>query len=374
MREEFFIGLMSGTSLDGIDAVLVGFENANKIRLIETHFFGFQSSLREKIHTTAQNNTHLLINEDSELHQELSPVYAQACDELLSKANIDRNSIRAIANHGQTVKHEPNATPPYSLQLGDGQLIANLTNIKTICQFRQADLAAGGQGAPLMPAFHASVFGPRSNTFVLNIGGIANLTHLGSSVIGFDTGPGNVLLDQWIEVKQNKRFDEDGSWAASGSINLSLLKSLLNDEFFIAPFPKSTGTDYFNIAWVESRYPELDIVIDEDVQATFLALTVESIAVQIERLSPSKVADLCVCGGGANNDFLMQSLSRRLPSFKVQKTDAKGVAGDWLEAIGFAWLGYCHEHGITSNEPSVTGANSKVVLGQAFAPQGMRQI
>ncbi len=371
MTEQYYIGLMSGTSLDGVDAALVAFESSSKLRLVATHLHEFEAGLRAEINHTAQHNTHLSCNEDSALHAKLAPVYADACSALLEKAGVKKSQIHAIANHGQTVKHEPNAHPPYSLQLGDAQLIANLSGIKTIALFRQADIAAGGQGAPLMPAFHAALFGKATNTFVLNIGGIANLTRLHTPLVGFDTGPGNVLLDQWVALNRNTRYDKDGAWAASGQSNSELLAALLDDDFFTAPHPKSTGTDYFNIAWVRTRYPNMSALASADIQATLLALTIESIAQQIEQLSTTTTDSikLYVCGGGAKNSILMQTLAVRLKNAKVQTTDDLGVPADWLEAIGFAWLGYCHEHGIASNCPSVTGAQSEVVLGRAFLPQ-----
>ena len=371
MAEEFYIGLMSGTSMDGVDAALVGFESQSKLRLVETLFQEFDPDIRVEINQAAQNNQNLRINQDCDLHTKLAPIYAKACSALLKKANFDKADVKAIANHGQTVKHEPNANPPYSLQLGDGQLIADLTRMTTITQFRQGDLAVGGQGAPLMPAFHAAVFGTNNKKLVLNIGGIANLTHLASPLIGFDTGPGNVLLDQWIELVQGLPYDKNGAWAASGTINQELLECLMADSFFAEDYPKSTGTDYFNIAWLEHRFSQLHSLEPADVQATLVALSCESIALDVERLIHShneSHSKIYVCGGGAHNSMLTQSLAERLPSNQVLTTDALGIPSDWLEAIGFAWLGYCKHHEIVSNCPSVTGAHSEVVLGEVFVP------
>ena len=197
-HEELFIGLMSGTSVDGIDAALVAFESADKLRVVETFFTAFDKPTRNAISFAAQNNHGLRYNHDSPLHASLAPIYASACKNLLAKAQVKPEQISGIANHGQTVKHEPNAKPAYSLQLGDGQVLADLSGIRTFCQFRQADLAAGGQGAPLMPAFHKAIFSQMPNAVILNIGGISNITRLDEPIIGFDTGPGNVLLDQWL--------------------------------------------------------------------------------------------------------------------------------------------------------------------------------
>lgn len=379
--EELFIGLMSGTSVDGIDAALVSFESANELRVIETLFTEFDAEIREQINQVAQNNEHLRSNQDSPLHQLLAPIYASACDRLLTKAGTPRSKISGIANHGQTVKHEPQAKPPYSLQLGDGQTIANLTGIKTYTQFRQADLIAGGQGAPLMPAFHKSVFcnnAPESienrtgassdNVFILNIGGIANVTHLNEPLIGFDTGPGNVLLDQWVGQNLGLRYDKNGEWANQGQVDRRLLDNLLADSYFSEPHPKSTGTDYFNLAWLIARHPSINSLSAQDIQATLVQLTIDSISDSILALGDSN-GKVYVCGGGANNPLIMQGLRSRLAGFQIEKTDAIGVPCDWLEAIGFAWLGYCCAHNIVSNIPSVTGAKSEVVLGEVFLPR-----
>lgn len=365
--EELFIGLMSGTSVDAIDAALVGFESSTKLRVIETRLTPFPEALRAEIKQTALNNSHLLKNEDSALHLALAEVYADAALNLIKAAGIDRSSITAIANHGQTVRHEPNAKPPFSLQLGDGQRIANITGIKTITQFRQADLAADGQGAPLMPAFHKAVFEGSESTFVLNLGGIANITQLGKTVVGFDTGPGNCLLDQWIAKQQNKNYDENGMWAASGQVDTALLEQLMQESYLHHPHPKSTGTDYFNLDWLAKRIANIEKYTPQDIQATLLAFTVESIALAFKQLN-AQSGEIYVCGGGAANATLMQALETRFSSFTVSKTDHVGIPSDWLEAVGFAWLGYCYAHNIPGNLPSVTGASRAVILGQSYVP------
>ena len=370
ITEELYIGLMSGTSIDGIDAALVAFESANKLKLIDTLFTEFEKPVRDEINHAAQNNSTLFRNEDSTLHESLAPLYASACHQLLAKANMPASAISGIANHGQTVKHEPNATPPYSLQLGDGQIIANLTGIKTYTQFRQADLQVGGQGAPLMPAFHKAIFGERQESLILNIGGIANITYLKHPIIGFDTGPGNALLDQWVELHLNLPYDKNGEWASQGQIHRGLLDALLDDPYFYAPSPKSTGTDYFNLAWVRSQYPSLANLAPEDIQATLVELTLASICDSIIKLG-AKSGQIFVCGGGANNPLILNGLASKLPMFSIQTTKALGVPSDWVEAVGFAWLGYCCAHGINSNIPNVTGARSEVVLGELFLPKAV---
>lgn len=366
--KELFIGLMSGTSIDGIDAALVEFDSVNTIKVIKTLFTEFDATTRDLISATAQNNQTLRRNEDSPLHKSLAPLYALACQNLLSKANIPATRVCGIGNHGQTVKHEPTAAKPYSLQLGDGQILANLTGIKTYTQFRQADLAAGGQGAPLMPAFHRALFAEQQNAVILNIGGISNVTLLNEPVIGFDTGPGNVLLDQWIEHQTGLAYDKNGEWAKSGEVNIELLNALLDDPYFSTRPPKSTGTDYFNLAWMRKCHPSLNALAEQDVQATLVQLTVNSVANALAEAGATQ-GKIYVCGGGANNSLLMQRLASALTAFEVQTTSALGLPSDWVEAAGFAWLGYCSAHGIKSNIPSVTGATSAVVLGEVFTPQ-----
>ena len=378
---ELYIGLMSGTSVDGIDAALVEVTSANAVNVIETQFTPFSEQLRRDINQLAQTNWNihgdsLTQCSDSQLHTDLAKNYAEASLRVLSKAKKQPTDVIAIANHGQTVRHEPNASPPFSLQLGDGQRIADLTRIKTITQFRQADLAVDGQGAPLMPAFHQAVFNPKSHTngqktFVLNIGGIANISLLGDNVIGYDTGPGNTLLDQWILLHKQLRYDSRGDWAASGTTIDHLLTVLLDDPYFSHPFPKSTGPDYFNLEWLYKRCDETNLSLDnyepKDIQNTLTSLTVQSIAQNIKFHSTNN-AQVYICGGGAHNNFMLEQLKEILPKASIDTTDAIGVPADWVEAAGFAWLGYCFEHNIPSNLPAVTGATKKVILGECYLP------
>ncbi len=377
MKNELYIGLMSGTSIDGIDAALVSFESAEQLSVIDTLFCEFSEDVRQQINHAAQNNSTLFRNQDSALHQSLAPLYAKAVEKLIAKAGVSREQISGVANHGQTVKHEPNAEPPYSLQLGDGQIIADLTGIVTYSQFRQADLQVGGQGAPLMPAFHNAVFNGQGsrcdtdgNTFIVNIGGISNISRLGSSIVGFDTGPGNVLLDQWIERTLGKPYDANGAWGASGNVNNEVLAALLKEPYFSLAHPKSTGTDYFNLEWLEKAYPKIDEIPTADVQATLTQLTATTIVSAIKELSDeSKDARTYICGGGARNRLIMQCLEDLLGEQNIAPSDSLGIPADWVEAAGFAWLGYCCEHSIKSNLPSVTGAREQVVLGEKYSPR-----
>ena len=380
---ELYIGLMSGTSVDGIDAALVEISSPDTLNVVETQFTPFDDQLRQKINQLAQTNWNIHDDKltrccDSKLHTELAKNYAEASLRLLTKANKQPSDITAIANHGQTVRHEPNASPPFSLQLGDGQRIANLTRIKTITQFRQADLAVGGQGAPLMPAFHQAVFNSKNRTkeqttLVLNIGGIANISLLGDNIIGYDTGPGNTLLDQWILQHQKLPYDSSGNWAASGKTIKDLLTVLLDDPYFSIPFPKSTGPDYFNLEWLKKRCHDNNLSLGnyapKDIQNTLTSLTTQSIAQSITLLSSNrKNIQIYICGGGAQNTFMTEQLKVILPTALIDTTNAIGVPADWVEAAGFAWLGYCFEHNIPSNLPAVTGATKKVILGECFLP------
>ncbi len=362
MKEKLIIGMMSGTSVDGIDAALVRFCSDTDLELLETHFHPFDSHLREQINRVALAGD-LNRCEDSDLHESLATHYAQAAQTLVHKTEFEISDINAIANHGQTVRHEPNATPAFSLQLGNAQTIADATGCITIGNFRQADLAAGGQGAPLMPAFHSAIFGGK-NRFLINIGGIANISQLDDTVIGFDTGPGNTLLDQWANKHQGTAYDAGGEWAASGTVIDALLLRLLSDPYFSTAFPKSTGTDYFNLDWLG----DVSAYSPKDVQATLLALTVETIAGEMKQLG-SLEGEVFICGGGARNTQLIKSLKAALPNHTISTTDELGIPADWVEAVGFAWLGYCRLNNIDSNLPSVTGAKQSLSLGEVFFPE-----
>lgn len=374
MADELIVGMMSGTSVDGIDTALVSFEAADDLRVISTEFTEFEPSLKTRINDIALAPNLVSIEQHEDMDRELAVLYARAALSLIKKAGLKPSQIRAIANHGQTVHHQPSANPPISIQLGSPQHIADLGGIPTVGYFRQADLAAGGQGAPLMPAFHKTVFAHYgAETVILNIGGIANITRLGETILGFDTGPGNTLLDQWVWRCKQEVYDQDGEWAASGKRITPALKKLLRDPYFQLAAPKSTGTDYFNLEWLEGILGPLEKFVAEDLQATLMALTVETIARDIEHYSQQQlISNVYAYGGGTNNKALMRRLRHRLPNVHLGKTDDLGIDADWLEAVGFAWLGYCQLHGIPSNLPSVTGAKKQVVLGERYVPRGAR--
>ena len=367
MSTKLVLGLMSGTSADGIDAALVEFDSISELRVVKTGFTPYDATLRDEINQLAYQNQ-ISDCDESPLHQDLAELYAKASLDLIAQANLSPSDVNAIANHGQTVRHEPNAEPPFSLQLGSAQRIADLTGVLTIGNFRQADLAAGGQGAPLMPAFHAAALGENNadngeSRYLLNIGGVANLTQLGDTVIGFDTGPGNTLLDQWVYKTQGKAYDKDGAWAASGAVQPELLSRMLADPYFSLPFPKSTGPDHFNLGWLGN----VNEYRAEDVQATLLELTVQSIVGEMRQLG-NVPGEVFVCGGGAHNNEMMSKLAQALPKHQVKITDQLGIPTDWVEAVGFAWLGYCRLCNVVSNLPSVTGASESLVLGDVFFP------
>jgi anhydro-N-acetylmuramic acid kinase len=353
---------MSGTSLDGVDAALVDFSQAAP-RLAASHFQPYPAALKEALLALHQPSL-------DELHQsqlianQLAREYARATQTLLKKAGVAAASVQAIGCHGQTVRHRPEHG--YSIQLNNAALLAELTGIHVVSDFRNRDIAAGGQGAPLVPAFHDMVSRhPNINRVILNIGGIANLTDLSpnKATIGFDSGPGNLLMDAWIAKHQGKPYDKDGEWAAGGKIIPALLQKLLAEPYFAAPPPKSTGRDLFNLAWLESQLNGGET--PQDVQATLLALTGDSIAASVHRFC-ARTREIFVCGGGAHNKALISHLQRALPQCRIQKTEVLGIDADWMEAMAFAWLAQKTMHLRPANLPAVTGAKHPCVLGAIY--------
>jgi anhydro-N-acetylmuramic acid kinase len=356
---ELYIGLMSGTSLDGIDAVLVRF-SAGKTQLVAQHFSPFDAAIKAELlalHTPASNELHrsLLVS------NQLARLYASSIAQLLSIAQIEPQQVRAIGCHGQTIRHCPEHG--YTVQLGNGALLAELTGITVINDFRSRDIAAGGQGAPLVPAFHHRVLRDETaHRVIVNIGGISNLTNLSphGTTSGFDCGPGNLLMDAWCSQYQGLPYDQAGAWAATGQVLPNLLAQMLKESYFALPAPKSTGRDLFNMAWL-SRLLRGDERA-EDVQATLLELTAQTIAQAIAH-DCSGASEIYVCGGGAHNDTLMQRLQAHLPSLKIASTATLGINPDYLEAIAFAWLAEQTLLNQTANLPVVTGARHACILG-----------
>ncbi|WP_088177596.1 anhydro-N-acetylmuramic acid kinase [Ferriphaselus sp. R-1] len=356
---ELYVGIMSGTSLDGIDCALVDLSQATP-RLIASHYQPYPQSLKDELlelHHPSGNELH----QAQIISQRLARDYAAATLALLEKAGVAACKVRAIGCHGQTIRHRPEHG--YTLQLNNPSLLAELTGIDVIADFRSRDIAAGGQGAPLVPAFHDSILRhPRIHRVILNIGGISNLTDLapGQPTTGFDCGPGNLLMDGWIARHHGQAYDRDGSWAASGNLIPALLAKLLAEPFFSAPPPKSSGRDLFNLCWLDSHLEGDEA--PADVQATLLALTGQSIADAITHHCAS-TSEIWVCGGGAHNGRLLNYLHTALSHCHVAATDTLGIDADWMEAIAFAWLAQRTCHHQPGNLPEVTGAQHPCILG-----------
>ena len=358
-----FIGLMSGTSLDSIDAALVSFVN-NQPKLEGYYNKQISHAVRAQILHLNQSGQDE-IEHLATLDPLLGHLFADACLELLEKCAIAPSDITAIGSHGQTLRHRPNKG--YSLQIGDPNVIAERTGITTIADFRRRDLAAGGQGAPLVPAFHATCFrSDHCDRVIVNIGGMANITLLPANqnalVLGYDTGPGNVLLDAWALKHLNKPYDAHGEWARSGKLCPSLLNRFMSDPFFALPFPKSTGRELFNTDWLNQH---LDPYLPpEDVERTLTELTAISISDAIQSHS-RKQTKVFVCGGGSHNTFLLERIRSHL-NCSVSTTKELGLDPDWVEACAFAWLAYRTINHQTGNLKSVTGAKGERVLGGIY--------
>ncbi|HYJ17575.1 MAG TPA: anhydro-N-acetylmuramic acid kinase [Burkholderiales bacterium] len=356
---ELYVGLMSGTSLDGIDAVLVDF-SGDRHRIIGDSFVPYDEALRVQLlgmHETRFDELH----DAAILGNKLAQLYASATRVLLRKCGLRADEIQAVGCHGQTIRHRPESG--YTTQLGNGAVLAELTGITVVNDFRSRDIAAGGQGAPLVPAFHRAAFAhPSRHRVIVNLGGIGNLTDLPPSgrVRGFDTGPANMLMDAWIRKNNGAAYDKDGAWAASGTVADGLLASLLSHEYFSRKPPKSTGRDLFNLAWLELYLTGAEDAAD--VQATLLALTAGSIAGDI-RSYCAGAKEVYVCGGGAANAALLSSLKAALPHVAVSTTADLGIDPDWVEACAFAWLARQALHLHPGNLPAVTGAIGSRVLG-----------
>ncbi|MGG2398327.1 anhydro-N-acetylmuramic acid kinase [Pseudomonas sp. SH1-B] len=358
-----YIGVMSGTSLDGLDIALI--EQDHSPRLLATLYRPMPETLRsDLLALCAPGENELARAAIAEQHWVEQA--AQAINELLRQQNLKPQEIRAIGSHGQTVRHEP--TRGFTIQIGNPALLAELTGICVVADFRRRDVAAGGQGAPLVPAFHQDLFGDTGRQVaVLNVGGFSNLSLLSADgqVLGFDSGPGNVLLDAWIHHCQGLNYDRDGAWAAKGNVHPELLSRLLSDPFFVTQGPKSTGRELFNLDWLLGHLQALPAIPEEDVQSTLVELTARSI-VSALRNAQAYTDELLVCGGGAHNSCLMQRLATMLPGTEVQSTAARGIDPDWVEAMAFAWLAHCALEGIPGNRPSVTGAAGLRVLGAIY--------
>ena len=366
----FFIGVMSGTSLDGIDVALVENNHNSDCTLIAAQTYEFDSVLKQGLKTLI-NEQQCELKTLGELDVALGKAIASAVIELIATTDIKLNEIEAIGSHGQTIFHHPQGQHPFSLQIGNPSVITELTGITTVADFRQRDMVLSGQGAPLVPAFHKALFKqPERNRVILNIGGISNITVLparkSDKVIGFDTGPGNVLLDSWFEKHQHAPYDHDGLWAASGKINPDLLRLMLNDDYFKLPIPKSTGREYFNLSWLQAQLAVFQAELaPQDIQATLTALTAQSITQDIKHYA-TKTNAIYVCGGGVHNSYLMRLLQQRA-EVVVSTTEEIGLHPDWVEASAFAWLASQTISLKTGNLPDVTGATRATILGGIYS-------
>ncbi len=366
MPDEYYIGLISGTSMDGIDAALVKFED-HELSLVATAQHDYPGELREKLFAASRIPESCTPDDYGELNTWVGECFRDAGLAVLEQNALKAHQVRAIGSHGQTIRHRPDAAHPFTLQIGDPSIIATGTGIDTVADFRVADMALGGEGAPLTPAFHEWLFRDDSACrVVLNIGGIANITVLPPGdipVTGFDTGPGNTLLDAWVNKHQGVPFDDGGAWAASGSVDDELLQRLLSDAWFTRTPPKSTGFEYFNLDWLADA--GADACEPVDVQATLVELTAVSIADSISH-GERPVREVYVCGGGAHNPFLLQKLAGRLPGVDIATTSSAGLDPDWVEAVAFAWLARRRVHAVPGNRPAVTGASRLAILGAVY--------
>ncbi|WP_435276109.1 anhydro-N-acetylmuramic acid kinase [Psychrobium sp. nBUS_13] len=366
MIPQIYIGLMSGTSMDGVDAVLVDFSDGSP-KVLATHDEPIPNGLLTHLHRLADPKVGD-INLLGECDRASGELFATAVNNLVEKTNWDREQVIAIGSHGQTVRHMPNLPYPFSLQIGDASTIAVQTQIDTVADFRRKDIALGGQGAPLVPAFHRAMFGSNlKDRVILNIGGIANITWLAKdgTTSGFDTGPGNTLLDLWYSQHHDTNFDRSGLWGATGEVNNNLLTRMLSHPYFAMAAPKSTGRELFNASWLNQHLSHFPAIQPQDVQATLAQLTAQSIALDI--LTLSETTDIFVCGGGLFNDDIINKLQKLLPKCTIQSTAVIGIEPQWVEAIAFAWLAFCFVNKQSSNLPAVTGAKKAAILG-AFYP------
>ena len=363
-----YIGLMSGTSMDGVDVAIVDFSKIQP-KVIAFHTFCYPKSLLVSLNSLCEPSCDETVKM-GHADRAIATHCALAINKLLEHVNLHASQIMAIGSHGQTIRHHPSGQMGFTTQIGDPNTIAVLTGIDVIADFRRKDVALGGQGAPLAPAFHQAVFRHSHHSrIILNIGGIANITYIPKDVeqqvVGFDTGPGNTLMDGWSQRHLKKSYDENGRWAAQGSRDCELLKCLMSDPFFDLPYPKSTGRETFNLEWLDGHLNNLSHFCSaESVQTTLAQLSSCTIAKHINLFDD--VEEVFVCGGGARNDFLMECLENELHEADLATTEQLGMSPDAVEAVAFAWLAYAYHNNIAGNLPSVTGASRPAVLGGLY--------
>ncbi|MEP6633761.1 MAG: anhydro-N-acetylmuramic acid kinase [Luteimonas sp.] len=365
-RPELYLGLISGTSADGIDAALVRFTQNNTPELVFGRTYPWQTDLRARLVELGQRSAQLTLDDLGELDVRIGRAFAQAASQAIADSGTDTATIAAIGSHGQTLRHRPTGEFPYTLQLGDPSTIAERTGVRVVADFRRRDVAAGGHGAPLVPALHAALLhDAREDRAVLNLGGIANLTLLPAhgDVRGFDTGPANGLMDAWCLRHCGTGFDRDGAFAARGRVDAALLARLRDEPWFALPPPKSTGRDQFHLGWLESKLGGDETA--EDVQATLLVLSVSTIFTALRAAQPSTVR-VIACGGGVHNATLMAALANTLGDIALESTAHHGIDPDFVEAMAFAWLARETVHGRPGNVASVTGAAGPRILGGIY--------
>ncbi|MDG2090895.1 MAG: anhydro-N-acetylmuramic acid kinase [Gammaproteobacteria bacterium] len=371
MSSQLYIGLMSGTSMDAVDCVLA--DLSDSMQVIDFINVDIPASLKQNILDLCQESGENQIKALGETDIALGKLFASSVISLLEKNQINAEQIQAIGSHGQTIRHQPpgQSDNPFSIQIADPNTIAALTGITTVADFRKKDIALGGQGAPLLPAFHQRLFkSTETDRIILNIGGMANITLLrkdDNQIKGFDTGPGNILLDSWIQNNLNQNFDSNGDWAASGEFNSELLEFMLDDPYFSTPPPKSTGREYFNKKWIDKVFNDYAKEISpQDVQATLCELTAISIAQEIKKLI--EIGEVIVCGGGARNKHLIKSLTTQLNPFKVSSSNNYDVDSDALEAFAFAWFAKQTLQKNLIDFTSITGSSRPHIMGGIYYP------
>ena len=365
---ELFIGLMSGTSADSVDTVLLSISE-EKIKSLRSYSHPIPDKVKISIYESV-NSVSLDKNRINKLDMLLGEIFAEAVNEILIQERISSKDIKAIGSHGQTIKHSPNLPTPFSLQIGNAQLLANLTGIRTVSDFRSEDISAGGQGAPITPIFNKHVFASDNKRVIINIGGITNITLLDRKTytIGYDIGPGNCLMDSWARKNGMGNYDEGGKWANSGKVNPSLLTLMLEDNYFKKPNPKSTGPDFFSLKWIEESIDKSgENLTPEDLQSTLLELTVKSLTEELKDSGITKYDDLFFCGGGIHNEYLMERIEKEI-GWKIYTTADIGVDPDYLEATSFAWFSEQRIKGKKFDLSRITGSKREVFLGKITEP------
>ena len=361
-----FIGIMTGTSVDAIDIAEL-FINKEECILLNAQSFQFPEKMRNKILEISRNKAVHDNFQISSLSDELAYIYAESIDAFIYESNIDRECINAVGIHGQTISHKPDEINPSSIQIGNGEIVAKETGLIIVSDFRSADILAGGQGAPLAPLFHNRFFGKKDTTrAVVNIGGIANISIFGSNLMGYDIGPGNVLMDSWSREKISVDYDENGHWAETGCLHQKLFDSLMKEEFIRRNPPKSSGTDYFNIDWIKEKLSQIDDhIIDADIQRTLTEFTAAIIAEAINNVNDLK--QVAISGGGSKNKLLMDLIKKNVSS-EIVTTDFWGMHPDWVEAAGFAYLAYLRMNDISIDMSTITGSKGGIKLGNIQRP------